>query len=184
MSKKNWQTTSSEIVHQNPWYAVQKDTVIDPQGKPGEYYLVKTPGPSVFVIVVTPADEIVLIRQDRYQTDGMYWEIPGGNAGHEDPQVAAKRELQEETGYTVSELTEIGSGYPFNGAADEVSYFYLAREYQQSGENKQREEHIDRVKAFSIPQVLHMIQDSSIRDTQSISAIFFTLVHLGYHVQK
>jgi 8-oxo-dGTP pyrophosphatase MutT (NUDIX family) len=55
----------------------------------------------VNVIALTPDKKIVLIKQYRHGTDEYTMEIPGGAINRdEDPVIGAKRELEEETGYT------------------------------------------------------------------------------------
>lgn len=61
------------------------------------------------VVAVTPDQKIVLIKQYRHGTDSYTIEIPGGAVNHgEDALIGAKRELQEETGYTSNDWVKLG----------------------------------------------------------------------------
>lgn len=63
----------------------------------------------VNVIAITPLQKIVLIKQYRHGTNSVTIEIPGGAINHnEDELLAAKRELQEETGYTSNNWIFLG----------------------------------------------------------------------------
>ncbi|HEY3806352.1 MAG TPA: NUDIX hydrolase [Kofleriaceae bacterium] len=67
----------------------------------------------VNVIALTPERRVVLIRQFRVGANSICLEIPGGmvDAG-ESPEVAAARELAEETGYTSSRWQRLGDVSP------------------------------------------------------------------------
>jgi 8-oxo-dGTP pyrophosphatase MutT (NUDIX family) len=58
----------------------------------------------VNIVAFTTDDELLLVRQYRHGTSAFSLEIPGGvvHPG-EDPQLAASRELREETGYATTE---------------------------------------------------------------------------------
>lgn len=63
----------------------------------------------VNVVAITPEQKIVLIKQYRHGTDSYTTEIPGGAISFsEDPLLGAKRELQEETGYTSNNWRSLG----------------------------------------------------------------------------
>ena len=67
----------------------------------------------VNVVPVTPAGEIVMVRQYRHGLRDVTLEIPGGMVDPgETPQGAAARELLEETGYRAARLEAIGSVNP------------------------------------------------------------------------
>lgn len=96
------------------WPTIETKKII--RGRIFEYHQVKRQSPLskevgtfdiikcanwVNVIVLTSDKKIVLIKQYRHGTDEYTIEIPGGAINHgEDPLVGAKRELEEETGYT------------------------------------------------------------------------------------
>lgn len=63
----------------------------------------------VNVVAITEDGKIVLVKQYRHGLDDVTLEIPGGAVDMgEDPFVAAKRELEEETGYTSTNWKHLG----------------------------------------------------------------------------
>lgn len=63
----------------------------------------------VNILAVTPEKKIVLIKQFRHGTNEYTIEIPGGAINHaEESLLGAKRELEEETGYTSDKWISLG----------------------------------------------------------------------------
>jgi ADP-ribose pyrophosphatase len=90
----------------------------------------------VNVIALTPASEgarVVMIKQFRVGSNSICLEIPGGmvDAG-ESPDVAAARELAEETGYTSTRWERLGNVSPNPAIMTNRLYSYLARDCVQT----------------------------------------------------
>lgn len=81
----------------------------------------------VNVVAVTEQGELVLVRQFRFGTWANTLEIPGGMVdGKEDVQLAAARELEEETGYRPARMTKLGESHPNPAIFSNRLHSYLA----------------------------------------------------------
>ncbi len=103
-----WKLLESEWVLQNKWYNVRKDTLEVRSGRIiDDYYLGVFPNVAI-VVAVTPDNMIPLVRQYKHGAEDILTELPAGYMDEgEEPLAAAKRELQEETGYTSDEWEQL-----------------------------------------------------------------------------
>ncbi len=176
--KSRWKHLSHQVVHKNPWYSVRQDRVLNPEGKEGTYtVVVKSPG--VFIVAVNNKNEVALIRLFRYPTNMHSIEVPAGGTESDSPILAAKRELQEETGLRARSWKKLGRVQANNGISDQIHYFFLATELTQTKNNKQKEEGIENVSFVPFRKILDMIMKGKITDNGSISALLFAAIKLG-----
>ncbi len=105
----------------------------------GWEYAFRTNASGVIVLVpVTDAGELVLVEQYRTPVRNRVIELPAGLVGDngdssEDFEVAAQRELFEETGYRAGSLEKLLTSPSTAGMASEIITIYLARDLQRSG---------------------------------------------------
>lgn len=174
----SWQTRSTKTVYENPWISVTESAVIRPDGDDGVYGVVHL-REAVFIVALDDDDRVALVTVDRY-TVGPSIEIPAGSGDGQDPLVAAKRELAEETGLAASEWTPIGSMTALNGIARAPEQVFLARGLSAATDAtaSQREEGISAVQFVPFDEVLDMIADGRITDGESIASIAYAALHL------
>lgn len=113
-----------------------RETLVMPDGYECDWYYVDTP-PSVMVVPVTEDTELVLVRQYRHNLKSYQLEFPAGTMHQtEDPQDAARRELEEETGFTQAagaSLRPLGSFYSLPSETNKYTHVFLASPVVQAG---------------------------------------------------
>jgi 8-oxo-dGTP pyrophosphatase MutT (NUDIX family) len=174
-----WKKLGSEIVYRNKWYAVRRDEVITPDGKPGEYNVVDQTD-AVFVVPVDTDGNVCLVGMYRYTTDVYSIEVPAGNTDGGEPLSAAQRELQEETGYRADTWKPLGKFQCSNGFLNSYGHVFLATGLTNTKQHEQEAEGIKELRHVPFKKVLAMIHAGEITDCQSIAAIQFAAFELGY----
>ncbi len=119
-------TIEREVIYEGKIFNVEKHVVSLPNGGTSVRELVYHNG-AVAVLVVDEDDRIVLVEQYRKAFESMSLEIPAGKLEvGEEPLASAKRELEEETGYTAETLEKIFSFYGAPGFCSERVDVYVA----------------------------------------------------------
>jgi ADP-ribose pyrophosphatase len=92
----------------------------------------------VGIVAVAKGRELLLVEQFRIPVGKNVIELPAGLVGdieeNESLEVAAQRELWEETGYEAKKLTRIHIGTSSAGLTSEMMQFFLADELEKTGE--------------------------------------------------
>jgi 8-oxo-dGTP pyrophosphatase MutT (NUDIX family) len=133
----------------------------------------------VNVIALTPADEVVLIRQWRAGTDSVCIEIPGGMIDPgEDPLTAAMRELEEETGYTSRRWEKLGAVKPNPAIQNNHLHSYLALDAQLTHPQKLDGSEVVSLELAPLATVHAMLRDGRIDHALVVDAF----AHLAFLV--
>ena len=138
--------------------------------------IVSHPGGSVVVPLLDNGD-VILVRQYRYPHKKFILEVPAGKLEpNEDPLIAAKRELQEETGYMADKYEKLTTMFTTPGFCSEVLHIYLATGLKKSkqGQNLDEGEHSLTVEYFPLPTTVEMIVRGEISDGKTIAGILLT----------
>jgi len=124
-----WKTLAREtVLDRGNFLRVEDHTVQLPDGRIIEHWpWVITPD-YINVIVLTTDRQFLCFRQNKYSIEGTGLAPIGGYIEPgEEPLIAAKRELLEETGYEATEWLSLGH-YPVDGNRGVgTAHFYLAR---------------------------------------------------------
>jgi ADP-ribose pyrophosphatase len=125
---KDARLVETEILLPKPKRFV-REALVMPDGYECDWYYVDTP-PSVMVVPVTTDRQLVLVRQYRHNLKSHQLELPAGTMNEtEEPQAAARRELEEETGFTLAanaRMRPLGSYYSLPSETNKYTYVFLA----------------------------------------------------------
>jgi len=129
-----WELVDSRLDRQYRLFSVEINTNVSPRtGEKHEFQVLRSPD-WVAVVAVTPADELVMVRQYRHGTAELSLEPPGGlvKAG-QTPEQSGREELEEETGYRCNSMELLGWMYPMPALFTNKFYVYLARDVTPTG---------------------------------------------------
>jgi ADP-ribose pyrophosphatase len=129
MTKKSflhWRNLNSKVIFQHPRITLAEDQVQLPEGQITNYLKFINQGNAVTIICLK--DSKVLIQQEySYPPNEILYQFPGGKIEEkETPIQAAKRELSEESNYTITKLENLGWYYLNNRRSDSKMYVVLA----------------------------------------------------------
>ncbi|WP_426955422.1 NUDIX hydrolase [Muricoccus radiodurans] len=112
--RRAWEVLASRTALRDRWIDVRADRVRDARGNVLDPFYTLSYPDWVQVVAITPADELVLVRQYRHGVQEETLELPAGRMDPEDasPEVTALRELREETGYAAPEARLVASLRP------------------------------------------------------------------------
>jgi len=127
-----WRRGASRYLFESPWFNVRQDRVRLPDGAEIPYTWIEHPG---YAMVVPLLDDgrVVLERVYRYTVQETLLECPSGGLDGEPPEVAARRELLEETGYEAGHLEPLGSFWGSDGISNERCHLFLATRLRDTG---------------------------------------------------
>lgn len=161
---------SSKRIYKGRIVGLREDTVELPGGKVAKREIVEHPG-AVAIVAIANENKIVLIRQYRRPAEDVLLEIPAGLVHKgETPLDAAKRELEEETGFHAKNIKKIFEGYASPGYSTEVIQYFLATNLEKRSQKTEEDELIE-VRLYKISDCFKMIKEGKIRDNKTIIGI-------------
>ena len=125
------------------------------------------------VTIVAEHDEkILFVKQFRYGAQQILLELPAGKLDHgnEDILSAAKRELEEETGYTAKTWKSLGFIFSTPAICSEKIYMFYAKNLTSGTPHPDEGEFVE---YLEIPKekVFEMVKNGEIVDAKTISAL-------------
>lgn len=149
---------------------VRIDRLILPNGNIVSIESIKHPG-AACIVPFLARDKIVMIRQYRPVVGGYIWEVPAGTLKKgEKPLRCAKRELEEEIGYSAGRIKFAGFIYTTPGFSNEGIYIYRAESLKKV-DTLPEEDEVLFAKVFSAAEIMKMFKAGRIVDSKTIAGL-------------
>jgi ADP-ribose pyrophosphatase len=169
-----------ELIHRGRYLEFRIDTIVRADGTTGTRDVVGHPG-AIAVLAVDDEGRVLLVRQWRIPAERGMLEIPAGTLDvhdgvTEEPDLAARRELEEETGQRATTWRRLSTFWTAPGFATELMHLYLATGLSVvTGTDRLTPDEDERLELshVAIEDALAMVDAGEITDAKTILGVFW-----------
>jgi ADP-ribose pyrophosphatase len=173
-----WQVLSSRsLVSRAPWLRLWEEDVRLPNGEIIQGYLCSKSRDYAAVFALMQDGTVPLVSQYKHGKGAVSLDLPAGYLDEtgETPLMAARRELEEETGVTAAAWQAMGSLVLDSNRGDTRCHLFLARDAVRNGS-----QHLDRTEDLSVSfhrpsELLHLVLSGRIDSIGSAAGILVSL---------
>ncbi len=171
-TENSWEIERSETGPDLGLFKARYDWVKNPRNAKTVKVLVLESADWVNVVAVMPDKKILTVKQFRFGIAAETIEIPAGimDAG-ETPQLAAERELREETGYTSNHWEYLGSFQANPAFMNNICHSWLALDVEKKYPLQLDEGEQISVAEFSLDEIRREIKKGHLRNSLSLVAL-------------
>ncbi len=151
--KLKWTEGISEPLLKTVVCTVNKRHNISSDGTEGDYIIMDAP--DWVIVIAEHNDNFLMVKQWRHGESGLSIEFPGGVIDKgEEPEEAARRELEEETGFRAGKLIQLGKVNPNPALFSNHVHFFLAQDLIATGKQSLDEDEFINCMELSKKEVL------------------------------
>jgi ADP-ribose pyrophosphatase len=178
---------ASELIHRGRYLEFRVDTVERADGRRARRDIAVHPG-AVAIVAVDPEGRVLLVRQYRHPAGRVLLEIPAGTLDRdpdsgvtEDPDVAARRELEEETGYRAQRWERLTDFWTAPGFATERMFLYLATDLVPAGPDRLDPDEDEALELVRLPwpEAVAAAARGEVNDAKSLVGILWLARRMG-----
>lgn len=167
-------------LYRGKYMTFETDRIVRGDGLESRRDLVIHPG-AVAILALDKEGRLLCVRQFRVAAGGVTLEIPAGtldvseDGTVEDPDVAAHRELEEETGYRAGSMERLGGFWSAPGFSTEYLTLYLATDLRPAHENRLGPDEDERLELARVHwrDAIAAVEAGLIEDAKSVAGILW-----------
>ncbi len=141
------------------------------------YHVIEHPGFAV-IVAITAENNVIMEKIYRYPLNKTMLECPSGQLEGDNSELAARRELEEETSYIAKLFQHLGQFYTSPGRSDERFDLFLALDATPDG--KIQHENTEQIEVVTMPldELYQMALKAEISDSITALSIIVAKNHL------
>jgi ADP-ribose diphosphatase len=169
------------VLHRGRYLEFRIDTIERADGSRSTRDIVGHPG-AVAILAIDDHDRVLLVRQYRVAAGEALLEIPAGTLDvdpatgqTEDPDAAAARELEEETGYRARSWRHVAGFWSAPGFATEFMHLYLATDLVPAEEGRLGPDEDEHLELERVPraEAIAAAEQGQLRDAKSLVGLLW-----------
>ena len=166
-----WTVHGQRTLYDSDWVKLRLADVELPDGRRLAHHVIGFPRESVGTVVLDDTDRVLLLWRHRFIPDRWGWEIPAGwTELGEAPIDAARREVEEETGWRPGPLRPLCGYDPQPGICDARFHLFTAAGAVRQGPPSDRTE-AERVEWVPTGALAGLIHQGVLRDGPTLTAL-------------
>ncbi|WP_354644142.1 NUDIX hydrolase [Kitasatospora camelliae] len=174
-----WTRTNRDVLHSGRFIRLLADTVEGPYAPPFRYEHIEV-ADAVRVVVLDRDRRILLVEDEFYCTGLRMPHLPGGGVEPgEAPEAAARRELEEETGWRAGRFQALGLVHPLPGSTGAATHLFLATDLRPGRMARDDTEAGMSVHRRPFAEALAMVDAGTVTEAGSVAALLRAARLLG-----
>ncbi len=168
------QTLESRRIYDGKILNLRVDTIALPDGGTATREIIEH-GQAVVLVAEDSDGRVLLVRQYRKAVERFMLELPAGNMNSgEEPEAAALREMQEETGFLPGRLERLGGFFAAPGYCEQYLHLFLAIDLKPDPLPADEDEDIELIPT-PWDEIPGLLESGHICDAKSVAGLWWAL---------